>query len=427
MNIGEYIEQLENANLTADQIINILKSFKTDSIEIAKREEQKAESKERKADRRKKFSIYRQSGSDVFYVDFRYKDTDKEKIIKRSTGKTTEAEAQKWAFDNMSKCITEYEMKRKDLLKILLEYYQKDSEYQQNDKALRKELTDNQRIKFLHAMENRVVPFFEKKGIYAPHQVDKPIIEQLRLHLIKDCGLSANTANDYMTALRKVFAQLTMSKVISADPFSGGLTRISHDSTRTKRGSFNEREMKNFFRDLEWQPEEKFLLLLCAIAYYTGMRNGEIVRIQPDDFFKERDFVFLNVRGTKTENAVRVVPVCSFLYEKITEYITEKNISAGQTLFEGKKRMDREFGYAYKLVGHKLGYSDDEMNNKYITFYSFRHLYKTILTRADIDNQLVEYFMGHSEGKDVRRSYFNSSALDFVEKAKPIFDILENV
>lgn len=429
LDLNQYIDLLKQGGMSSDAILETLKAIKASDNQTIINENQIKKDTESKAERRKKFSLFQRNGNPVYYVEYRIKNGNETKIVKRSTTKTDKDEAQKWALENMSSIIKEYEKKQHSLETILLDYYQADSEYLKNDNHTRKELTNEERVKYMNAMKTKIIPFFKSKGIYAPYQVDKTYLEELRLHLLKNGkanneGLSAKSANTYMSALRRVFNQLTLERVIERNPFSDGLDKISRETTSKKKGSFTEIEMKQFLRN-EWEEENYNLYMLCVVGYYTGLRNEEIIAIQPEDIFSPKEgYYFLKVRGTKTENAERYVPVCDFLLTKINEYIEKNNIQNGQQILNYKVRMDRDFHSAYVLLGKKLGYTEELMKEKNITFYSLRHLYKTILTSVISDNQLVEYFMGHSEGRDVRRSYFSSGSLDYISKSIPIFEIL---
>jgi len=116
---------------------------------------------------------------------------------------------------------------------------------------------------------------------------------------------------------------------------------------------------------------------------------------------------FLNVRGTKSRNAVRKVPIHPTLYEAIERHIAE-NGTGNETPIFGWAYLNI-FRRASLEMGSMLGYSERELVEKGICFYSGRHSYKTVLSLgnatgiAELNADFAEMFMGHSSKAQLKK------------------------
>jgi integrase len=144
--------------------------------------------------------------------------------------------------------------------------------------------------------------------------------------------------------------------------------------------------------------------LLCMVIYFTGMRNSEILRMCFNDIEKINDVYFLNVRGTKSKNAVRKVPVHTALYSALENYVNENGIGKDTEIFKGM--YNDVFRQASFDMGLLLGFTDKQLLEKGICFYSGRHTYKSIMALGnaekigDLPIDFQEMFMGHSFKKE---------------------------
>jgi integrase len=123
------------------------------------------------------------------------------------------------------------------------------------------------------------------------------------------------------------------------------------------------------------------------------------LKIQFNDIQKINDLYFLNVRGTKSKNAKRKVPIHNALYKALKTYVKENGIEDGKPIFKGL--YNDVFRQANFQMGNLLGYNEEQLLEKGICFYSGRHFFKSILAIgnlekiADIPIDFQELFMGH--------------------------------
>lgn len=135
--------------------------------------------------------------------------------------------------------------------------------------------------------------------------------------------------------------------------------------------------------------------ILALIGITTGMRKGEfntceVVCINGKDY--------LQVNGTKTENAKRRIPIIPELIPVIKEMKT-------------KEYNYRDFRKSVDRVGELIGVDPHKDN---IVFHSFRKCFKTAMMSYNIDPLWQEYYMGHSLDKSnvVSKVYFVPEAAD---------------
>jgi integrase len=146
--------------------------------------------------------------------------------------------------------------------------------------------------------------------------------------------------------------------------------------------------------------------------------------IKPQDIITIKNCRFIDIKESKTENGIRLVPLHDFVYEKIAAWIEKNGIADDAPLFPVKPYA---FTKAYLLLGKKLGFDRASLEAQNITFYSGRHYWKTLMN-ADGLGDIEEYFMGHKVSKDVSERYNHRDKQGqkrLLAKARETFKILD--
>lgn len=198
-------------------------------------------------------------------------------------------------------------------------------------------------------------------------------------------GMSGKSVNNYMSLLRKLW------KNKEYNPFQN-LSPMKH--TKTIRQCFPIESFKEYGNHIY---QHKYFLL-PYIAITTGMRTGEFKTAEPVIIHNR---LYLQINGTKTENAVRRVPIISKVADAFLHYKSNGFAKAAW----------KESVY---MAGSLVGYDKEYVDKHNIVFHSFRKMYKTILESNNINNLWIEYYMGHSilQSSDVNKLYFNPLAAD---------------
>jgi integrase len=170
--------------------------------------------------------------------------------------------------------------------------------------------------------------------------------------------------------------------------------------------------------------------LLCLLIYSTGMRNSEIERLRASDITRVGKHRFLNIRESKTENGVRIVPLHPAVHRELCTFIAGENKVRDDYLFtpDGGHNQSTLYRKANADMGAKLGLSPAELDSRGISFYSGRHFWKTMMSAGGLGEDIEEYFMGHKTSGDVSKRYNHKDRqglANLEQKARLVFAILD--
>jgi integrase len=165
-----------------------------------------------------------------------------------------------------------------------------------------------------------------------------------------------------------------------------------------------ERRFVNYIKDNKYK-------LLYIIILYAGLRRGEVCALRGTDIDLDQRLIRVNTAirkaydggyeqgKTKTENAVRAVPMTSELYE----ILKNEKIPQGYlvTAMDGgvlnPDVLTADFGEVMKnmCITH--------------TLYHLRHTYGTRLHAKGIDDKIIALWMGHSSEKVTQEHYIHAT------------------
>jgi integrase len=236
-------------------------------------------------------------------------------------------------------------------------------------------------------------------------------------------GLKPQTANDGLKAVKRITAYLARKGLIKENPCA------SLEALRVRRGDLEERGcyeaggIRGVF-DKAWENGTAYLLSL--LIYTTGMRNSEIGRLRMADIVGARGCHFIDIKESKTENGIRLVPLHGFVHEKLRAYA--KGVPAGEAVFKGCQKNRAAYAEANEELGRRLGKGAAELKAENITFYSGRHYWKTLMNAEGLGEDAEEVFMGHKVSGDVSKRYNHRDKQGMAllaRKAKKVFAILD--
>lgn len=151
--------------------------------------------------------------------------------------------------------------------------------------------------------------------------------------------------------------------------------------TKGGRRSLTNEERSAFLEAIEDPVNLPF-----AFMYYCGLRPSEACNVLASDLIEVNGCLALHIRGTKTKNADRTVPVPSQLSRLI-----QKSLKSSNRASEGVCVMAYEtFSRRWQRLRRKLGAAPD------LVPYCLRHTYCTDLQKKDIDIRIAQKLMGHS-------------------------------
>ena len=172
--------------------------------------------------------------------------------------------------------------------------------------------------------------------------------------------------------------------------------------------------------------DDRFILFLLML--YCGCRPSEAREVKGMDIKRIENCNVLHIRGTKTENADRFVPIPDVLYNKIKnspkfDYICSSN--AGKKLEQ--KSYYRLCKHLYREMNISMGCKvyRNQLQPPYpladdFVPYCLRHTFYTDLQKAGVDIRTAQYLMGHADIQMTANIYTHADQSTILEAAKLI-------
>lgn len=153
-----------------------------------------------------------------------------------------------------------------------------------------------------------------------------------------------------------------------------------------ERGSFTKAQLNDFQTFATTNDLDGFKVAIL-LQMYSGMRNSEISNIQPEDIKTEQGVDYIHVRGTKTVNAERYIPI----HSKLKEFGVVDYIKAGGEIYTSQSITQR-----FNRLMQSLSMSKEDIKGLPLSFYSFRHNFASGLASGGVSELHIEWLMGHS-------------------------------
>ncbi|HCZ9272926.1 TPA: tyrosine-type recombinase/integrase [Vibrio alginolyticus] len=153
-----------------------------------------------------------------------------------------------------------------------------------------------------------------------------------------------------------------------------------------ERGSFTKAQL-NDFQTFATNNDLDGFKVAILLQMYSGMRNSEISNIQPEDIKTEQGVDYIHVRGTKTINAERYIPI----HSKLKEFGVVDYIKAGGEIYTSQSITQR-----FNRLMQSLSMSKEDSKGLPLSFYSFRHNFASGLASGGVSELHIEWLMGHS-------------------------------
>lgn len=242
------------------------------------------------------------------------------------------------------------------------------------------------------------------------YRVNKCILQHIGHMKIKDVtpmhcqqvinyqqGKSKAQINEVANALKFIFSHAFFNDLIHKDPTL---------TLKKPKGTYNPRRALTTFERISFldvaQDNRAYYCFLLML--YCGCRPLEACECKGADLYEVGSQPMLHIRGTKTVNADRSVPVPSELYEIIKDIPKREYIS----IHNGKKinpdtrrrlwhNLWREMNIRSGTKVFRNALVEPYVIPKDITPYCLRHTYCTDLARRKVDIRVAQKLMGHSE------------------------------
>ena len=194
------------------------------------------------------------------------------------------------------------------------------------------------------------------------------------------------TVNHMVKLIRKSCNLAIKAGLIAHNPISG-IAMIKENNEIGRTLSIRE------FNQLE-KHLSAYLLPISRLAFFTGMRKGEILNLTWGMLDESPGYISLRSSQTKSQNA-RMVPLGSDL-RKMLEDLRPSTCTPDSRVFlkKGKPIRDVYWDFVSSVKKSGLGH---------LRFHDLRHSFVTNARRAGIERKVIKAISGHSSDSSFDR------------------------
>lgn len=222
-------------------------------------------------------------------------------------------------------------------------------------------------------------------------------------------GISANTINGVLKAIKVILTEATYREDIPSNPAS----MVGKLNTNNKEaGTFTEQELLRLFHNpkdsLLWHTPSDYVCFYIAAA--TGMRKCEVLALKwknvdltsgvIDVCEAWKDNLHSEI-GLPKNYTVRQVPIPSSLVKVLRRYRALLHDCKGNTLVvrteEGKPYNSYKWDKAFKVAVNGIGISDAEIKERHLKPHSLRHTLNTLLVQRGADPASLRLSFGWAD------------------------------
>lgn len=264
--------------------------------------------------------------------------------------------------------------------------------------AYKMNMAENTRVKFRYHVRSTILQYIGEMRLTDITPMD------VQDTLNKQAGRSKSTINTTYQALKFLFRHALDNHLIKQDPTTG---LVKPSGRKGSRRALTSRERALVLKVA--RTDRRYYAYLLMLE--CGCRPSEAFECMGRDIVLIDGFYMLHIRGTKTENADRYVPIPEDLLDLIIDtpkfdYISQNRCSNKIT---NQKRLWASFTRHLNIeMGCRL--YRNALIPPYplapdLVPYCFRHEFCTDLARRGIDIRIAQKLMGHASIKTTGNIY----------------------
>ncbi|MDD4091595.1 MAG: site-specific tyrosine recombinase XerD [Smithellaceae bacterium] len=238
----------------------------------------------------------------------------------------------------------------------------------------------------------RYLTFLEQRGISDARSVAPQTVVDFLVQ-IKSEGLSANSMNRALAALRGFYNYLLQERVLEESPLAHiELAKVWMRLPDT----VSQEEMNRILSGPEDStPSGLRDRAMLELLYATGLRVTELISLSMNSINWQVGFLVVMGKGGKE----RVVPVGKTAYDFVRRYVDEarpKFVRSKTTEVLFLNRFGRAFTRQglWKII---VGYAQKAGLQKNVHPHTFRHSFASHLLEGGADLRAVQVMLGHSD------------------------------
>jgi site-specific recombinase XerD len=221
----------------------------------------------------------------------------------------------------------------------------------------------------------------------------------------KKKSLTNSSKIKMLYAVKKFFSYLLKNDLVLNNPCLY-LTFPKVEKTLT-RDIPTEQEVRAFLESLKTRtPQEMRNKAILELVYATGIRTSECCSVKTNDLdIKEQILTVVKGKGRKSRMVPLTQYACHYLelyLTKARKYFLKGKLTDPCYVFLTEKGNPFNANSLNMCVIRKI-FSKVNINNKHITFYSFRHAVATHLLKHKVDIRYIAELLGHSSLNTTQR------------------------
>ena len=230
--------------------------------------------------------------------------------------------------------------------------------------------------------------------------------------------LAAKTLNDYLAAASALFGWLIRNEIASRNPLARVGKVDVRGNERLKRRAFTPEE---FASVIAVAGEYRLSLL---IAYYTGLRRGELGELRWTDVVHRADGTFIMARAATAKNRVSKAQYVPTWFAGELMRSKPSGATDGDVILAAAKIPSI---WAFRTLLKRAGVSYKDALGRQADFHAIRRSLNTHMAQNGVDAHTRKEIMRHSELRLTLDVYTDATALPTaaaIEKL-PIYALLQ--
>lgn len=229
-----------------------------------------------------------------------------------------------------------------------------------------------------------------------PLKAVKPI--QCQAIMNDQIGMSYSHIRSLKQELKFIFQKALENHLILENP-AANIT--APKGKKGARRALTDHERKHFLAVAEKDPAYNLFLLIL----YCGCRPAEAVKCQGNDIKVSNGRRMLHIRGTKSDNSDRYVPMPDVMYQRIADKgpfdilcpnaAGRKHSESSYKRLVDRLRRDMNISMGCRVYRNQL-LPPFPLAEDFVP-YDLRHTYCTDLQKAGVDIRTAQRLMGHAD------------------------------
>lgn len=222
---------------------------------------------------------------------------------------------------------------------------------------------------------------------------------------------SKSTQNNIIVLFHAIY-KFCMENDICEKDYSS-FVKITSKAEKKEKSPYSKQEIQTIWENINWvqtTPRKNVLTGVpmvdsIIVMLYTGVRIGELLEIKPEDVHIDERWI--DLRGTKTKAAKRIVPIHKKLIPVLEKRLAE---CTGEYLFCGNDGKKLAY-YRYVTMFFELFVEEFKINH---TPHECRHTFATVAAASNLNKVLLKKIIGHSSSDITENIYTHAYIEDLI-------------